>query len=535
MTKTSLLKSASLLVVGILLFLLFQNKEGAEKNISFKEWENASPATKSEIFELEDGEVFDLTAELVSKEFNGETLSMLGYNGSIPGPSIKVKQNSTATLRFTNNTPFENTIHSHGVRMENAYDGVPGMLQDPVQPGESFDYILTFPDPGIYWYHPHMREDMTQEMGLYGAFIVEPEEENYWNTVNREELVFLDDLLIGENGLEEFYKESITHTLMGRYGNQFFINGEQDYELTVKKNETVRFSLINAANARPFNIELSDLNLKLVGSDGGAYEKESFVDNVIIGPSERAIFEAYFDESGTYYIQNVTPSGMAQLGKITVLEEETEEDFTRSAFEKLRENKRIQAAVPELETFYEKAPDKKLRLNIEVEGMGDGMMSHGMAGMPCHQMPDGSWMGDCEADLGELSGIEWEDSMAMMNAMLSDKQVRWQIVDEETGSINDEIQWDFDLGSLVLIEIENDKNSDHPMQHPIHFHGQRFLILEKNGVRNENLVWKDTVLIPTGDTVKILLEVSNPGMWMAHCHIAEHLHNGMMFDFHVMN
>jgi FtsP/CotA-like multicopper oxidase with cupredoxin domain len=66
------------------------------------------------------------------------------------------------------------------------------------------------------------------------------------------------------------------------------------------------------------------------------------------------------------------------------------------------------------------------------------------------------------------------------------------------------------------------------MQHPIHFHGQRFLVLSDNGIENNDLVWKDTTLVPAGHTVDILLDVTNPGDWMFHCHIAEHLSNGMM-------
>lgn len=523
----------SFLVFGVALGVYFSAKSESSDEIALNSQDLETEAISTETIELADGDTFELTAEVISKELYGQTITMLGYNHSIPGPTIKVQQNSTVTIHFTNNTPFENTIHSHGVRMDNAYDGVPDMTQEVVQPGESFDYILTFPDPGTYWYHPHVREDMTQEMGLYGAFVVEPAEEDYWNPVNREEVVFLDDLLFGVNGLETFYENTITHSLMGRYGNEMFINGEEGYELEVNQNETVRFTLVDAANARPFNIAIDDVQLKLVGSDGGAYEKESFVDSIIIGPSERYIFEAYFDEPGEYTLQNVTPNGTTNLGTITVLEESTTTDFTKEAFENLRENKRIQDELPELTSYYEKEPDKNLRLNIEIDGMGGGMMGHGMSGMPCHQMGDGSWMGDCDEEAGEFSGIEWEDTMGMMNAMLTDEAVNWQIIDTETGAINDEIDWDFELEDLVVIEIENDESSDHPMQHPIHFHGQRFLVLDENGVPNENLVWKDTVLIPTGDTIKILLEVSNPGMWMAHCHIAEHLHNGMMFDFNV--
>jgi FtsP/CotA-like multicopper oxidase with cupredoxin domain len=85
----------------------------------------------------------------------------------------------------------------------------------------------------------------------------------------------------------------------------------------------------------------------------------------------------------------------------------------------------------------------------------------------------------------------------------------------------------------VKIRIINDGNSAHPMQHPIHFHGQRFLVLNKNGTPETNLVWKDTVNVPAGEYADVLVDMSNPGMWMAHCHILEHIEAGMMFTFTV--
>ena len=109
----------------------------------------------------------------------------------------------------------------------------------------------------------------------------------------------------------------------------------------------------------------------------------------------------------------------------------------------------------------------------------------------------------------------------------------WKLVDRETGAENHDIRWSFALGDRTKIRIVNDPHSDHPMQHPFHIHGERFLVLSRDGVPNENLVWKDTVLVRTGETVDLVVEMSNPGRWMAHCHIAEHLEGGMMLSFSV--
>jgi FtsP/CotA-like multicopper oxidase with cupredoxin domain len=131
-------------------------------------------------------------------------------------------------------------------------------------------------------------------------------------------------------------------------------------------------------------------------------------------------------------------------------------------------------------------------------------------------------------------GIEWEDDMVEMNRMTTPANMRWLIVDRETGAENTAIDWRFRVGDQIKIRLVNEMESDHPMHHPFHIHGAgRFLILSRDGVVEPNLVWKDTVLVRTGETVDILLDVSNPGLWMAHCHIAEHHESGMMFSFNV--
>ncbi|MBH15747.1 MAG: hypothetical protein CME30_00500 [Gemmatimonadetes bacterium] len=117
--------------------------------------------------------------------------------------------------------------------------------------------------------------------------------------------------------------------------------------------------------------------------------------------------------------------------------------------------------------------------------------------------------------------------------MTDTQQIEWVLEDTQSGSRNMEIKWNFQIGDVVKIRVHNDAKAFHAMQHPLHIHGQRFLVLEQNGLKNENLAWKDTVLLPTGSTTDILLELSNPGQWMVHCHIAEHLESGMKFVFNV--
>jgi FtsP/CotA-like multicopper oxidase with cupredoxin domain len=142
--------------------------------------------------------------------------------------------------------------------------------------------------------------------------------------------------------------------------------------------------------------------------------------------------------------------------------------------------------------------------------------------------------GESEQPDGTQPGIEWEDDMVEVNRMTTPANMRWKLVDRDTGAENAQIDWTFRVGDQVKLRLVNEMDSDHPMPHPFHVHGAgRFLILARNDVGEPNLVWKDTVLVRTGETVDILLDVTNPGRWMAHCHIAEHHESGMMFSFNV--
>jgi FtsP/CotA-like multicopper oxidase with cupredoxin domain len=108
---------------------------------------------------LQPDDVLELRAEQVRKRINDATVKMLAYNRSIPGPTLRVAQGSEVTVHFTNETDLETTVHWHGLRLDNRFDGVPtgahqGMMA-PVPLGGSFTYRVRFPDPGIYWYHPY--------------------------------------------------------------------------------------------------------------------------------------------------------------------------------------------------------------------------------------------------------------------------------------------------------------------------------------------------------------------------------------------
>ncbi|HEX5907431.1 MAG TPA: multicopper oxidase domain-containing protein, partial [Propionibacteriaceae bacterium] len=185
-------------------------------------------AAAPQILELADGDTVDLRVAPVAKRLGDSTVRMLGYNGSIPGPTLRVQQGSEVIVNVTNDGDLDTTVHWHGLRLENKYDGVPHETQQPIPIGGSFTYRIQFPDPGLYWYHPHIREDYTQEMGLYGNIIVKPSEPGYWPPANRDVVLTLDDVLLEDGKIAAFSVAETSYAAMGRYGNLLLIGGQTD-------------------------------------------------------------------------------------------------------------------------------------------------------------------------------------------------------------------------------------------------------------------------------------------------------------------
>jgi FtsP/CotA-like multicopper oxidase with cupredoxin domain len=551
-----------------------------------------APSTRIQEVELAGGDSFDLRIAPVVKRIDGNDVRMLAYNGSIPGPTLRVKQGSEIEVNITNEADLDATVHWHGLRLENRYDGT-HETQDLIPVGGSYTARVAFPDPGVYWYHPHVREDYGQEMGLYGNVIVEPATPDYWPPVHRELALTLDDVLIENGHVAHFSRTETTHAAMGRFGNVLLVAGDDAHSITARWGEVVRLYLTNTANTRVFRVQLPGARMKLVGGDSGRCEVEEFVEHVTLAPSERMVVDVLFDEPGQFTLEHLTPERTYRLAGITVTQDAANPPLLQQA-EELRRDPELTAERERLAAYFAAEPDKRLAFIAEMDmGVpeGDGPVVYGcpmhpevMSEEPGHCPECGMKLlaaaapattytcpmhldvvseepGHCPdcgmkllpaalvADAGgagshgepehahdhaAADGIEWEDDMVEVNRLTTPANMRWKLIDRDTDAENAAIDWKFRVGDRVKIRLLNEMAGDHPMHHPFHVHGAgRFLILARDGEIESNLVWKDTVLIRTGQTIDILLEVTNPGRWMAHCHIAEHHESGMMFSFDV--
>jgi FtsP/CotA-like multicopper oxidase with cupredoxin domain len=474
---------------------------------------SAPLARPREVLRVADGDTVRLEAGLVRRNIGGRTYTMFGYNGQYPGPLLEGRRGSEIVVRFVNRLPDSSSIHWHGIRLDNAFDGVESV-------GREFTYRVRFPDAGIYWYHPHIREDIQQELGLYGNILVRAQ----YGRANREEILMLDDLLVGDEGLIPLGKESPTHALMGRSGNVFLVNGEPGYRLAVRRGEVVRFYLTNASSSRTLNVSFPGARMKVVAADAGPFEREAWVQSVVIAPAERYVVHVRFDRPGNVAMINHVRAldhlfgrffpQVDTLGVVSVAPERVRNDL-RASFAALRRDTATTRTLEPYRRFVEKAPDQTLVLTLE---------THGLPYVTERLM---------QIDSVYFAPVEWGGTMPMMNWASTGRQVRWVLRDPATGRQNMDVEWAFRRGEPAKIRLVNERRAFHGMQHPIHLHGQRFLVLAVNGVPNEDLAWKDTVLVPAGAVVDILLDTSNPGHWMLHCHIAEHLSAGMMTHFNV--
>jgi suppressor of ftsI len=475
---------------------------------------------------LAHGDSLVLEAGPVLRRIGSLELPGYGFNGQIPGPLIRAPQGATIHILFRNRTALPSAVHWHGIRLENPFDGVPGVTQDPVPPGTDFPYRIRLPDEGTYWYHPHLREDVTQDLGLSGNLQISPSgTADPYSPVHREEFLILDDHLLGPEGPVPYGLEAPSHALMGRFGNVLLVNNQTDWTIPVQAGAVARFHLTNAANTRTFNVSFGELPMKLVAGDVGKLPVEVWIESVVIAPAERWVVDVHFPAPGQVPLMNRVQA-VDHLGARFFAESDTlgvvrvegprpgvrrQADPILDDFLTLREAPDVKGEVEALmEAHLGREPERSLLLELRTRDL------------PFPLDPLLSWEGVFRTP------VEWSGTMPEMDWLVSGDQAQWILRDPETGAENMEIDWAFRMGDHVRLRLVNDRDALHPMQHPIHLHGQRFLVLAVNGRENPHPTWKDTVLVPVGAVVDVLVEMSNPGDWMIHCHIAEHLETGMM-------
>jgi FtsP/CotA-like multicopper oxidase with cupredoxin domain len=441
---------------------------------------------------------------LVAKESEVEIIpgyktKVWSYNGQVPGPSLKIKLGETIRINFKNLLPQETTIHFHGVRVPNAMDGVPGVTQDPIKPGESFVYEFTPKDPGTYWFHPHVRSFEQIERGLFGTLIIEDE---FSEKYDKDELWVIDDWRLDRNA-QVFERFMIMPDLMhdGRWGNVITVNAKAKGELKLKAGERARLRFTNTSNGRIYKLYFGDLNAKAIAVDG-MYVKEPFDPNGFeLAPGNRLDIDIKTSAKDKGKVFKVVDRFLGQenlLGEIIV--ENSPASVKDRSFDYPKNPK-----VPDWDKAFVLPVDKLYVLDRRMIPLKDAKNK---------EMYD-SGMGHS----GGMSGM----GMGMMGGGFKEGRmvIQW--------TINGKAYPDFDPVTLYYGEFNKIRfRNDSPNYHPMHLHGQFFKLIARDGKAINEKFFRDTVIVAPNETVDLGFIPYDLGKWMSHCHILEHADAGMM-------
>ena len=395
------------------------------------------------------------------------------YNGQVPGPLIQLWEGQTLRVVLDNQLEdSETTIHWHGLRIDDAMDGVPA-VQDPVAPGEQFTYEFTPPDTGSFWYHPHVRSFEQVERGLQGALIVHEADAP---EVSRDRMFVLDDAYLRSSG--DFYSFELGHMeqMHGRQGNLLMANGQavtgdlgEPLADDVESGTSERWRVVNTANARTMYVDVTGARWRVVAVDGTLLPEPYEAERVLLPVGRRFDLEVTPDtaESDTVGLRVLLDDGSGGYSEYPVFE----------------------GAV------------------VGSEPAGDWL----------------SWPAD--ALPSTTTDVEQEIDLSFDGQSTFSGDVEWTINDSVYGE-HEDISVDGNTPSTLRI------TDDSGAEHPFHLHGQFFQVLEVDGEAPgpEYSGLLDTVLLDGDGDMLLYSDFDNPGRWLAHCHILEHAELGMMTE-----
>lgn len=406
------------------------------------------------------------------------------YNGAVPGSLVRLHQGEPARLVVENRLDQETTVHWHGIRLPNAMDGVPGLTQPPIKPGESFIYAFTPPDAGTFWYHPHANSLEQLGRGLAGAVIIEERDPV---AVDRDLLWFLSDWrLTDEGGIASGFGNRMEAAMSGRVGNTVTLNGRVLEAEMVRASERIRLRLVNGSLARIMALRFEAHKPVIVAIDGqpcDPHEPEG--GRILLGPAMR--IDVMLDMQG-------------EPGRRYTVIDDFYDDLSYQLTELVYDDGaplRTHPLDAPLGLPRNPMPEPDLaaveRHDLVLQGgmMGGGMMT-GMGGM-----------------MGMHEGAAWAiNGLSMMG----------------DGHAGMEPALKFQRGRSIILKLRNET----AWWHPMHFHGHSLKVLVRNGAPVPHRQWQDTVLMAPKDTVEVAFVADNPGDWMMHCHVVDHQMAGLM-------
>lgn len=403
-----------------------------------------------------------------------------GYDGELPGAIIRVKQGERIRRRFVNDLPQPSSVHWHGLRIDNAMDGVAGLTQPAVPTGDSFDYDFVAPDAGTFWFHAHNRSVEQVARGLYGALVVD---ERIAPDVDRDEVLMLDDWLIDPETaqIETNFDAAHNRSHAGRRGNFVTTNSQYNLAYDVKQNDRLRLRLINTANARIFELGLSGLDGWALAYDGMPLAAPEKIEGaLLLGPGQRVdLFVDVTAAAGeTAYLLRVDDG----------------QEYSQAAFRVAGTGATVRRPTPDA-----------LPAN---PGMDVGGLNNA-------QRFDLTMEGGA---MGRLDAAVLNGERKSFRQLVSANQF-WAF--NGVIGMTDEPLGNLARGQTARVSIYNDTSFPHAM----HLHGMHFREVLADGALGP---LRDTLLMSGGQTRDIAFVADNPGKWLFHCHMLSHAESGMM-------
>ena len=402
-----------------------------------------------------------------------------GYDGRTPGPLLRMVQGERVGYRLVNRLPEATTVHWHGLRIENAMDGVPGLTQDVVHPQTDFLYEFTPPDAGTYWYHPHNRTFEQMARGLYGAIIVA--EPGGAPDVDVDDVLLIDDWRLDKDAqIAGGFGNLHDKAHAGRIGNWITVNGDGAFQRTVARNSRHRLRLVNTANARVFSLDVKGFTGWVVALDGMPLDSPRPMERFSLAPAQRADL-----------IVDVTA---AEGDEAFMISHERDGGYAIATFkvDGVQRPDRLPTPAPLPPNPVAPLGDltNAMKAELLMEGGAMGRMRHAM-------------MGGRETGVREMAaaGKTWA-----FNGM---------------ADMPDKPLIEAAIGETVRLAMRNETSWPHAM----HLHGHHFRQIISDGTTGP---LRDTLLMNRGDTAEIAFVADNPGDWLLHCHMLEHSAAGMM-------
>jgi len=394
------------------------------------------------------------------------------YNGGVPGPLIRVRVGDRLVVHFTNHLPAPTTIHWHGIRLPIEMDGVPGVSQPEVKPGESFTYDFTVPDAGLFWYHPHVASAEQVGFGLYGALLVE-DPDDHVGVADQLVMVLSDMSIVPAGTLEPADAGGSIGTAFGREGSHVLLNGRERSTMTVRAGAPQRWRIVNTAKSRFFNLDLGGTIFRQIGTDGGLQEYAVDHDTLVLAPGERA--DVIVVPNGTPARPLTLRSVLFYRGFGTVEGRFPYDDLATIDF---AEGPEYAGPAPPDVTRHIEPIDRTGATAVDLQ-------------FTLVQAPD-------QAPEYQISGPLFSAKEKLLRAKVGETQI-WEVTNKSSWS------------------------------HPLHLHGYFFQVLDEKGAPVRPMAWKDTVNIPYDSTLRLIVRFDDrPGSWMFHCHILDHAEGGLM-------